>query len=218
MFAFKNVKLYRSDFQIISDSMYFNNLDSIWRIYYDPILWDGKKMQITSDSMKFYMINGELKYADFNGNAMVVVPEGDPDSTIYFNQVKSKNMKAYFSNRVLTLFEAMGYAQTIAFSLSDLTMNKTEAAVFKVYFESGKARRIVYYEQITGTNNPLFLVKEDEIHLPGYRWEIDLRPKSGMEVLNRNLRLSERTVREALTKPSFPITKRIDELELKNKK
>jgi hypothetical protein len=195
--------------------MYFNNRDSIWRIYLDPILWNGKKMQIISDSMKFYMINGEMKYADFNGNAMVVVPEGDPDSTIYFNQVKSKNMTAHFSNRVLTLFEAMGNAQTIAFSLNDFTMNRAESAVFKIYFESGKARKIAYYDQVTGNNNPLFLVKEDEIKLPGYRWEVDLRPKSGDEVLNRTLRLSERTVREALSKPSFPITKRIDELELK---
>jgi lipopolysaccharide export system protein LptA len=215
LFAFKNVKLYRYDFQVKSDSMYFNNMDSIWRIYRDPILWNGKKMQVTSDSMKFYMINGEMKYADFNGNAMVVVPEGNPDSTVYFNQVKSKNMRAHFSDRLLTLFEAMGNAQTIAFSLNDFTMNKTESSVFKIYFESGKARRIAYYEQVTGNNNPLFLVREDEIKLPGYRWEIDLRPKSGSDVLNRTLRPSERTDRESLPKPLFPITKRIDELELK---
>ncbi|MDR1593860.1 MAG: hypothetical protein LBS43_05170 [Prevotellaceae bacterium] len=214
LFALKRAKLYRHDFQVKSDSMYFNNIDSIWRIYRDPVLWNGKKMQITSDSMKFYMINGEMKYADFNGNAMVVVPEGDPDSTIYFNQVKSKNMKAYFSNRQLTVFEAIGNAQTLAFSLNDFTMNRTESAGFKINFESGKARRIAYYDNVTGNNNPLFLVREDEIKLPGYRWEIDLRPKSGAEVLNRILRPSERTVRESIPKPSFPITKRIDEIEL----
>ncbi|MDR0725411.1 MAG: hypothetical protein LBF59_05305, partial [Prevotellaceae bacterium] len=139
LFAFKDAKLYRKDFQLRSDSMYFNTLDSIWKTYYNPILWDGKKMQITSDSMKFYMKNGEMEHADFNGNAMVVVPEGDPDSTIYFNQIKSKNMKAYLSNSLLTVFEAMGNAQTLAFSLNDFTMNRTEAATFKVFFESGKA-------------------------------------------------------------------------------
>jgi hypothetical protein len=215
LFAFKHAKLYRSDFQVKSDSMYFNNLDSIWRIYHDPILWNGEKMQITSDSMKFYMINGELKYADFNGNAMLVVPEGNPDTTIFFNQIKSKNMRAYFKNRQLTVLEATGNVQTVTFALNDLIMNKTEASRFKMFFESGKVIRISYYENVTGNNNPLFLVKEDEIKLPGYRWEIDLRPKSGNEVLNRTLRPSERTVRESLSKPSFPITKRIDELELK---
>jgi lipopolysaccharide export system protein LptA len=217
LFAFKDAKLYRKDFQLRSDSMYFNSLDSIWKTYYNPILWDGKKMQITSDSMKFYMKNGEMEHADFNGNAMVVVPEGDPDSTVYFNQVKSKNMKAHLRNSQLTVFEAMGNAQTIAFSLNDFTMNRTEAATFKVFFESGKARQICYYGDPTGNNNPLFLVREDETKLPGYRWEINLRPKSGNDILNRYLRPSERTVRESLPKPSFPITKRIDEIESKIK-
>jgi hypothetical protein len=217
LFAFKDAKLYRKDFQLRSDSMYFNNLDSIWKTYYNPILWDGKKMQITSDSMKFFMKNREIEHADFNGNAMIVVPEGDPDSTVYFNQIKSKNMKAYLRNSQLTVFEAMGNAQTLAFSLNDFTMNRTEAATFKVFFESGKARQICYYGDPTGNNNPLFLVREDEIKLPGYRWEIDLRPKSGNDILNRYLRPSERTVRESLPKPSFPITKRIDEIESKIK-
>jgi lipopolysaccharide export system protein LptA len=215
LFALKDAKLYRKDFQLRSDSMYFNNFDSIWKTYYNPILWDGKKMQITSDSMKFYMKNGEMEHVDFNGNAMVVVPEGDPDSTIYFNQVKSKNMKAHLSNSQLTVFEATGNAQTIAFSLNDFTMNRTEAATFKIFFESGKARRIGYYGDPVGNYNPLFLVREDEIKLPGYRWEINLRPKSGNELLNRHLRSSERKERELIPKPSFPITKRIDEIESK---
>ncbi|MDR2286934.1 MAG: hypothetical protein LBE04_05610 [Prevotellaceae bacterium] len=218
LFAFKDAKLYRKDFQLRCDSIYFNNLDSIWKTYYDPILWDGKKMQITSDSMKFYIKNEEIDYADFNGNAMVVVPEGNPDTTIYFNQIKSKNMRAHLSDSQLTVFEAMGNVQTIAFSMGELIMNKSESSTFKVFFEEGKARRIAYYDQITGNNNPLFLVREDEIKLPGYRWEIDLRPKSGNDVLNRSLRLSERKSRELIPKPSFPITKKIDEIESKVKK
>jgi lipopolysaccharide export system protein LptA len=221
LFAFKNAKIYRPDFQLICDSMYFNNSDSIWKTYYNPILWDGKKMQITSDSMKFYIINGALDHADFNGNAMVVVPEGNPDTTIYFDQVKSKNMKAHLKNRQLVLFEAIGNAQTLAFSMSDFIMNITEAPLFKISFEGGKARRISYHGQSTGKNHPLFLVREDEIKLPGYRWEIDLRPKSGIEILNRPLHSSERAVRESLPKPLFPITERIDKIEktiLKNSK
>jgi hypothetical protein len=218
IFAVRNAKLYRSDFQLKADSIYFNNIDSIWKTYIDPILWDGKKMQITSDSMKFHIKNGELTHADFNGNAMVVVPEGDPDSTMYFNQIKSKNMKAHLKNRSLNLFEAMGNVETIAFSMTNYTMNKAESSLLKIFFESGKARSIAYYDQVKGKNDSFVRIREDEIKLPGYRWEIDLRPKSGSDVINRFLRPSERTSRESLIKPSFPITKRIDEIELKLKK
>jgi hypothetical protein len=164
------------------------------------------------------MINGDFDHADFNGNAMLVTPEGDPDSTRYFDQVKSKNMKAHLKNRKLRMFEAVGNLQTLAFSLTDFTMNKAEASSLKItFYESGRTERIAYYEQVSTDNNPLTLVMEDQIKLPGYRWEIDLRPKSGIEVLNRPLRPSERTDREALTKPSFPIMKRIEELEDKVK-
>ncbi|MDR1170030.1 MAG: hypothetical protein LBK97_04255 [Prevotellaceae bacterium] len=217
LFAFKNVKLYRHDFQLRGDSIYFNNIDSIWKTYQNPILWEGKKMQITSDSMKFHIKDGKLDHADFEGKAMAVIPEGNPDSTRYFNQIKAKNMTAYLKNSELYLFDATGNVQTLVFSLNDFTMNLTESSSFSILFESGKARYIKYFDQISGNNNPLFLVKEDEIQLQGYRWEIDLRPKSGDEVLNRSLRQSERTARESLIKPTFPITKRIDEIELKIK-
>jgi lipopolysaccharide export system protein LptA len=217
LFAFKNVKLYRNDFQLICDSMYFNNLDSIWKTYHNSILWDGKKMQITADSMKFYMINGELDHADFNSNAMVVIPEGNPDSTVFFDQIKSKNMKAHFEDRQLTLFEAMGNVQTLAFFMSDFIMNKTESATLKIFFQQGKVYKLGYYGNPDTYNNQLFRVREDEIKLPGYRWEINLRPKSGTEILNRPLCPSERAVRELITQPSFPITKRIDEIEQKIK-
>jgi lipopolysaccharide export system protein LptA len=214
LFAFKHVKMYRSDFQVKCDSMYFNNLDSIWKMFYEPILWDGKKMQITSDSMKFFMIHGDLEHADFNGNAMIVTPEGDPDSTRYFNQIKSKNMQAHLTDRKLNVFEAVGNVQTIGFSLAELTINKAEALSLKMTFDAGKIRRMTYYSDVTATNNPLFLVTEDDTKLPGYHWSIDLRPKSGTEVLNRFLHPSERAAREILPKPTFPITERIDNIEL----
>lgn len=167
--------------------------------------------------MKFFMVNGDLEHADFNGNAMIVTPEGDPDSAVYFNQIKAKNMKAHLTNRKLNVFEAVGNVQTIGFSLSELTMNKAEALSLKMLFDAGKLRRMTYYSDVTVNNNPLFLVTEDETKLPGYGWHIDLRPKSGIDILDRPLHSSERAVREILAKPTFPITKRIDKIEEESK-
>jgi lipopolysaccharide export system protein LptA len=216
LFAFGNVKMYRSDYQLKCDSMYFNNLDSICRVYNNPILWNGEKMQITSDSMKFHIKNQDLDHADFNGNAMLVSPEAAPDSAVYFHQIKSKNMKTHLEDGNLVLFEAMGNVQTIFFILTDFTMNKTEASSLKMSFNSGKIHYITYYDQVPVNNNPFTEVRENEILLPGYRWEIELRPKSGTDVLNRTLRPSERTDREALEKPEFPIKKKMEELEQRN--
>ncbi|MDR1897601.1 MAG: hypothetical protein LBR10_12505 [Prevotellaceae bacterium] len=215
LFAFKNVKLFRKDFQIICDSLYFNDIDSICRLYNNPLLWEGKKMQIFSDSMKFILKNSDLDRAEFSGRAMIISPEGDPDSTVYFNQIKAKNMEAYFVNRRVRALHTMGNTQTLVFSIENLTMNKAEASSMKMTFDtlSGKVRRIGYYSDVVADNNPLFLVKEDQIHLQGFRWDINLRPKSGIEVLNRALRPSERNTRSAIPKPTFPITEKINEIE-----
>jgi len=212
--AYKNVKLYRSDFQLICDSLFFNDIDSIWKIHYNPIIWDGKKMQITSDSMKIFIENSTLREAQFQNNAMIVMPEGEPDTTIYFNQIKGRNINAYFRNGKINVMETLGNVQTIVFSLPEMTMNSAQSASMKMeYYPSGSIRKIGYYTNPDIKNNPLFSVKENEIQLQGFKWEINLRPKSGEEILNRPLRATERETKENILKPDFPITKRIDDIE-----
>ena len=214
LFAFRNVKMYRNDFQMICDSLYFSGLDSIWRLYRKPIVWDGDKMQVYSDSMKFFMKNNSPEKADYEGNAMIVTPAKLNDSICYYNQIKAKNITTKFSGGRLQTMETFGNTQTLAFSLSEFSMNKAEASSMKMNFDSlGKVYRIVYYESPQGDNNPLFLVRDDETRLTGFRYNPDLRPKSGEAVLGRILRPSQRKQREAIERPSFPITKRMDEVE-----
>jgi lipopolysaccharide export system protein LptA len=214
LYAFENVKLYRKDFQLRCDSLFFSTVDSIWKTYRSPIVWNGKKMQITSDSMNFVMQNSVLKNAVFNGNAMIVSPEGDPDNAVYYNQLKARNIDVSFKNQKPEVLYAAGNAQTIGFSLSDFTMNKAEAASLKMVFDTlGKMRRMIYYSSPQVENNPLFLVREDETRLSGFQWEINLRPKSGNDVISRKVRLTEREERESIPKPLFPITDRINKIE-----
>lgn len=215
LYAFRNVRLFRNDFQMVCDSMYFNSLDSIWKMYYNPILWDGDKMQITSDSMKFFIKNGDLYLAKFQTNAMIVSPKENPDSTQYFDQIKSKNMDAYLVNRKIRTLDVLGNAQTKAFSLEDYTMNTATATSLRITFDSitGRVRRIAYYSDVEADNNPLMLVPVDDLSLPGFKWNGALRPKSGREVINRILKPTEREERESIPKPTFPITERIDLLE-----
>jgi lipopolysaccharide export system protein LptA len=214
LFAFRNVKMFRNDFQMTCDSLFFSSLDSIWKLYHKPVVWDGEKMQVYSDSMKFFMKNNHPEKADYEGNAMIVTPAKLNDSICYYNQIKAKNITTRFSRGRLQTMETFGNTQTIAFSLSELSMNKAEASSMKMDFDStGKVRRIGYYESPQGDNNPLFLVRDEDTRLPGFRYNPELRPASGDVVLGRKLRPSLRKQREALQRPSFPITKRMDEVE-----
>ena len=160
--------------------------------------------------------NGSPERAEFENNALIVIPEGKPnDSTAYFNQIKGRNMVARFENRELKSLNVAGNVHTLFFSLSDMVMNDTEAASMKILFELRRIRRVVYYSDITGGNNPLFLVPLEDTKLSGFVWLDDLRPKSKEEILMRPMRMSVRETKESLSKPEFPITQRIDKAELR---
>jgi lipopolysaccharide export system protein LptA len=219
LFAFRNVKMFRKDFQMICDSLFFSGIDSIWKLYRKPVVWDGEKMQVYSDSMKFFMKNNRPEKADYEGNAMIVTPAKLNDSVCYYNQIKAKNITTRFSGGRLRTMETFGNTQTLAFSLTELSMNKAEASSMKMDFDStGRVHRIAYYESPQGDNNPLFLVRDEDTRLPGFRYNPELRPASGEVVLGRSLRPSLRKQREAIRRPDFPITKRMDEAERDEKR
>ena len=215
LYAYRNVKLYRKDFQLICDSLFFNDTDSIWKAYKKPIVWNGKKMQIHSDSMHFIIKNGVLHQALFSGKAMMISPVGDNlDSARYYNQIKAKTIEVYFDNQRVKRLDGDGNLQTIAFSMSDYSVNKHDAASVKMIFDSTeKLRFLSYYVDVSGFNKPIILLREDEVRLDGLEPKFDLRPASGADVVNRQIRASERSTREKIPRPAFPITKQFDQIE-----
>ena len=213
IFGIGNVKIFRRDFQAKCDSAYFNTLDSIWKMHKSPVIWDSARMQLFSDSVRIYVVNSAPDRAEFESNAMIIIPEGDPDSTSWFNQIKGRNMSARFQDKELRSLYVAGNVHTLFFSLSDMMMNDTEAASMRINFTQRKVRRVVYFTDVKVANNPLFIVPEESTKLAGFAWQERLRPKSRDEVLGRLLRMSARCEKELLSRPDFPITVRIDAIE-----
>ena len=69
--GFRNVKIYRSDFQTVCDSMTAISTDSTIHLYIDPVLWNENN-QITSDVMDIFTENQQLTRAEFIGSPMMV--------------------------------------------------------------------------------------------------------------------------------------------------
>ncbi len=91
--GFRNVKIYRSDFQTVCDSMTAISTDSTIHLYIDPVLWNENN-QITSDVMDIFTENQQLTRAEFIGSPMMV----SQLDTTHYNQVAGKTMTAYFFN------------------------------------------------------------------------------------------------------------------------
>ncbi len=211
--AYGNVRSFRNDFQMVCDSLVSNSFDTVMTLYTKPILWSGKN-QIMADRMDFYTLDGDLDYADFNGDPIMAsqVIEGD---TLYINQVKGKEMRAFFENNEVVRTNVNSNVQTIYYMQDEATLEVNTIA----YIESGSATflienqeldGVIYRQQPVYTFAPLNRQPADVPNfLPGFTWEAMLRPTRD-NILNRTIRPSQREEKGAVEKPTFPIQREMN--------
>ena len=208
--AYRNVRMYRSDSQMRADSMTILNTDSVIRLYHDPILWNEDN-QITCDSMHVYTENQMLKRGHFMGDPIM----GIEIDTMYYNQVKGKDMKAYFANGEVYRNDVDGNAQTIYYmqeeDAPDVTgMMYIESSAISFYLVDGEMDKIAYKQNPEYVLYPVQMIPEDqELRLPDFDWYDELRPTRD-SVHQRAIESSRRESLSVQRKPLFPITDRID--------
>ena len=140
---------------------------------------------------------------------------GGEIDTMYFNQVKGKDMMAYFVDGNVVRNDVDGNAQTIYFMQEEDTPEVTglmyiESASITFYFDEGAIDQIVYKQNPEYVLYPLALIPETQARrLPDFEWYYDLRPTRG-SVMRRAIRPSERDSRKTKEKPRFRITERIN--------
>ena len=209
--GFRNVKIYRSDFQTVCDSMTAISTDSTIHLYIDPVLWNENN-QITSDVMDIFTENQQLMRAEFIGSPMMV----SQLDTTHYNQVAGKTMTAYFFNNQIYRNDVNGNAQTIYYMQDGEPVEITMMGVI----ESGEISFFIEDKQvvqITYRGDPVYnfypmdkIPPTQDIRLKGFKWEGARRP-SQAEVFDRRIRPSERERRSEMKHPDFPIMQRIDE-------
>ena len=209
--GFRNVKIYRSDFQTVCDSMTAISTDSTIHLYINPVLWNENN-QITSDVMDIFTENQQLTRAEFIGSPMMV----SQLDTTHYNQVAGKTMTAYFFNNQIYRNDVNGNAQTIYYMQDGEPVEITMMGVI----ESGEISFFIEDKQvvqITYRGDPVYnfypmdkIPPTQDIRLKGFKWEGARRP-SQAEVFDRRIRPSERERRSEMKHPDFPIMQRIDE-------
>ena len=209
--GFRNVKIYRSDFQTVCDSMTAISTDSTIHLYIDPVLWNENN-QITSDVMDIFTENQQLTRAEFIGSPMMV----SQLDTTHYNQVAGKTMTAYFFNNQIYRNDVNGNAQTIYYMQDgeppEITMmGVIESGDCSFYIEDKQVVQITYRGDPVYNFYPMDKIPPtQDIRLKGFKWEGARRP-SQAEVFDRRIRPSERERRSEMKHPDFPIMQRIDE-------
>ncbi len=212
--GFRNVRIYRSDFQAACDSIVAFSSDSTVHMHLSPVLWNEAN-QVTSDVMDIFTANGAVSQADFVGKPIMA----SQIDTLYYNQVTGKTMTALFREGAIYRNDVNGNAQTIYYvqdgeggEVTDMMYIESAGATF--YIADRTVDVITYRGSPVGVMYPLTpvdMVPATQIQrLPDFVWRGDERP-TREEVMDRTVRPSRREEVEALPRPEFPISRKIEE-------
>ena len=184
MHAFRKVRAYRPDVQAVCDSLVYNSLDSCMVMYRDPIVWN-QGQQLFGEEIRVYMNDSTIDWAHVIGQAFSA--EQMPD-TIHFNQVSSKEMKAFFKNGEMRESQAIDNVLSVYYPIDDsdstlIGLNYLETPLLKMFLENRKMKRM-WIEKPKGTLYPMTQIPPDKYFLPQYAWFDYIRPLNKQDIFN----------------------------------
>lgn len=206
--AIHNVKLYKSDMQIACDSLEYNGLDSLVRMYESPVVWNETNRQYSADSLYAVVRNQSLEKASLMSNAFIIIQE----DSLCFDQIRATEMLAYFDTTgALRRFDALGDANAIFYLQEDsvyATVNKSQAKMLYAEFKKGNIDRVYYFDGAKNDGYPVAQMRADERVLKGFTWQPDKRPRGKHDISDLTLRPSERSHYASVPRTSFNYTDR----------
>ncbi|KAA8485902.1 OstA-like protein [Arcticibacter tournemirensis] len=182
IYAFHNVKIFKSDLQSRSDSAFYSYADSIIRCYKNPIIWT-QGSQLTADTIYMQMKNRKLDNMLLQHNGFVVSAEGDSTK---FNQVKGKVITGVFKDNKLESMFVDGNAESVYYSIEDSAytgMNRSLSSRMRLTFGDNKLKQVMFVRKPEGKFYPIEKMPKDIEILDGFIWKPKDRPKSKEEII-----------------------------------
>jgi lipopolysaccharide export system protein LptA len=181
LLAHHRMKFFKSDLQGMCDSLVYRVKDSVIALLNGPALWSAEN-QLTSDSIWLYISKNRIDSMVLFNMAFIIAR----DSTNSFNQIKGKQMRAYFRNNELYMIKVQGNAETIYFVRDEkkamIGINKAMASNMAIMLDKRKINKIIYLTQPDATLYPEKDLQDEDKFLKDFNWIEDQRPASKQEI------------------------------------
>ncbi|HYK76306.1 MAG TPA: OstA-like protein [Daejeonella sp.] len=204
--AYHRAKIFKSDLQAKSDSMFFSYSDSTIRCYTSPMMWT-QGSQLSADTVYLQLKNNKLDNMLLQQNSFIVNTEA-ADST-HFNQVKGKVITGYFKEGRLNRMYVDGNSESVYYVKEDTAfsgMNRMISSRIKVLFADNKLKEIVSIRKPEGTYYPIGQIPADDKILKGFIWKPKERPKSKEEIIPTLAKASPKAGSK-VSQPKKPVKK-----------
>ncbi len=180
-----NARLFRKDVQGVADSIIYHTSDSVMHCYGHPFLWSGKS-QVTGDTITMYIKNGKMDYAHIQENAFL---SSKIDTESHFNQLRGREVLAYFSDDQMDSVWIKGNAEVIYYSENADSIAtehiKSQSSAILMRFEDEEISLIKLMDRTVGTILPINLVDPDQLFYPDFIWFPDGRPTDFADIFRK---------------------------------
>lgn len=175
------VRIYKTDLQGVSDSLFFSYGDSMMRMYFDPLLWNDKN-QMQGDTVFIQLANDKVKEVYFLENSFVSMQSKGK----LFDQIKSKDITGYFTDNEMKRMLADKNAESLYFGKNDdeeyIGGNYAKSKQIMVYLEEKEVDHISFLENPEAIFTPMSQMTDAELYLKGFTWHSELRPKNKLDL------------------------------------
>ena len=93
LIAEHDVVMYKKDMQARSDSLAFNDMDSIFTFFYNPVMWTDTT-QISGDTIRIALKENKISYLKVNDNAFML----NSSDLKFYNQIRGKILIGNFKD------------------------------------------------------------------------------------------------------------------------
>lgn len=190
--AFHKVKIFRKDLQGIADSLAYHVKDSVLYFFKDPVLWN-KGSQIEADSINVEIKNQQVHKMNTTNNSFVI----SEDTVNNFNQVKGRDMEAFFDHGNLTKINVYGNGESIYYALQQDTitvgLNRILCSNIFIEFLNNQVNKIHAYVNPEASFVPPHEIKKTNTRLEGFQWRTEERPTKA-QVIQKKI-IPERTIK-----------------------
>ncbi len=174
--AYHNVKLYKEDFQGKADSMVYQGADATIYFDGDPTFWSNAN-QLTADSV--YILLQDKAFSEMHMNTHAFVASEDA-TTGNYNQLRGRNMVAFFKDNKIASIEIDGNAESIYFVVDDngqlRGMNHLQCSHINVVIEKEVIAGITFQTKPVGVFYPPQKIEERAKKLDNFQWRDSERP------------------------------------------
>ena len=180
--GFHHVRIYNDSLQAVSDSLHYSTIDSTFKLFGDPVVWNDNS-QVTGDTLYVFTQNQKPKRLYVFNNSLIInkTKEG------MYNQIGGRTLNGYFVDGTIDYVRVKGSpAESIFYPQDDdsayVGMNRSSGDVIDVYFVKKELNKVKFVNNVDGVLYPIKDIPADKKQLKGFKWLDNRRPKTWLEL------------------------------------